>query len=129
MNTLGLTALAVLIVAGAAASSIAAPDQAAQVPVRARAQTSLDGRQLFLKHCGYCHLPGGTGTIQLQHRWGNERALLADRTDLGAEYVKAVARQGVFSMPPITRVEVPDDELDMLAEYLATADKLEKDKR
>ncbi|BAK68484.1 cytochrome c family protein [Sphingobium sp. SYK-6] len=123
MKALGMTIVAALIAAGAAAGSLASPDQAMVAPVAAPAPAGLDGRGLFLKHCGYCHLPGGTGSIQLERRWGKARALLAERTDLPAEYVKGVARQGIFSMPPITRVEVTDDELDKLAAYLATADK------
>ena len=122
MRALGIAAIAALILAGAAAG-IAAPQQAESVAAPATASSNLDGKQLFIKHCGYCHLPGGTGTIQLKNRWGEERALLADRTDLQADYVKAVARNGIYSMPPITRVEVPDDELEKLAEYLGTADK------
>jgi len=125
MKALGAIAAAGLLAIGAGAANLASAEPAAPAPPPAAnvARASLDGEALFLKHCGYCHLAGGTGTIQLERRWGKERALLTERTDIPADYVKAVARNGVFSMPPITRVEVPDEELDKLAEYLAMPDK------
>ena len=82
-----------------------------------------DGAGLFLARCGYCHLDGGTGTMMLERRLGKANRLLAERTDLPADYVKAVARNGINSMPTITRVEVTDEELDKIAAYLATAKK------
>ncbi|MCW2349133.1 MULTISPECIES: c-type cytochrome [unclassified Sphingobium] len=126
MNAIHWSAVAALIIASTAAafaSSDAAAPVSASTTASATASTVKDGRALFLQHCGYCHLPGGTGTIQLERRWGKERALLAERTDLPADYVKAVARHGLFSMPPITRVEVTDDELEKLAAFLAMPNK------
>src|ERR1700683_4550111 len=76
------------------------------------------GNRLFHARCGYCHLAGGTGTIMLGRRLGKDRALLEYRTDLTPEYVKKITRVGLNSMPPHTRIEVPDSELDLIAAYI-----------
>ena len=77
-----------------------------------------EGKALFQARCGYCHLAGGTGTFMLGRRLGKDKALLAQRTDLSAEYIKKITRVGINSMPPHTRIEVPDSELDSIAAYL-----------
>ena len=92
---------------------------------RAQSKAPLDpaklaeGDKLFHARCGYCHLAGGTGTIMLGRRLGKDRALLAERTDLTAEYVKKITRVGINGMPPHTRIEVPDSELDLIAAFIA----------
>ena len=78
-----------------------------------------EGDKLFHARCGYCHLAGGTGTIMLGRRLGKDRALLDQRTDLSADYVKKITRAGINSMPPHTRIEVPDSELELIAAYIA----------
>lgn len=82
------------------------------------AQKVEEGNKLFHARCGYCHLAGGTGTIMLGRRLGKDRALLENRTDLSAEYVKRITRVGINGMPPHTRIEVPDGELHLIAIYL-----------
>jgi mono/diheme cytochrome c family protein len=77
-----------------------------------------EGNKLFHARCGYCHVAGGTGTIMLGRRLGKDRALLENRTDLTAEYIKKITRVGINGMPPHTRIEVPDSELDLIAIYL-----------
>ncbi len=77
-----------------------------------------EGNKLFHARCGYCHLAGGTGTIMLGRRLGKDRALLESRTDLTPEYIKEITRVGLNSMPPHTRIEVPDSELDLIAAYI-----------
>jgi mono/diheme cytochrome c family protein len=76
------------------------------------------GKTLFHQKCGYCHLQGGTGTIMLGFRLGKDKALLENRTDLSADYIAHVARAGIGSMPRLTRIEVPDSELESIAAYL-----------
>jgi hypothetical protein len=44
--------------------------------------------------------------------------LLANRTDLTADYVKGVVRQGKLAMPRLTKVDVTDADLDAIAAYL-----------
>ncbi len=92
-------------------------------PAGVAASTSHDGQAMFMAKCGYCHLDGGTGTMMLERRLGKDKALLGERSDLPADYVKAVARHGLNSMPPITRVEVPDEELDRIADFIASSRK------
>ena len=55
----------------------------------------------------------------LGRRLGKDRALLDERTDLTADYVKKITRVGINSMPPHTRIEVPDSELDLIAAFIA----------
>lgn len=82
------------------------------------ADKPLDGRELFLRKCGMCHLQGGTGTFMLARRLGAERALLEQRNDLPAPYVRQVVRGGLLNMPRFSRVELPDAELAAVAAYL-----------
>lgn len=82
------------------------------------AQKLEEGKKLFHERCGYCHLAGGTGTFMLGQRLGKDRALLEARTDLSVEYIKKITRVGINSMPPHTRIEVPDSELDLIAAFL-----------
>ena len=79
------------------------------------------GESLFLARCGLCHLEHDTGTIMLGRRLGADHALLAERADLRADYVRAIVRQGLNSMPALTRVEVNDTDLDVIANYLSHA--------
>ena len=111
-------------IAATAALALAAISVAIVPKTLAKNQTNgtasqLDpGKKLFHAKCGYCHLPGGTGTIMLGFRLGKDKALLEDRTDLKTDYIKHVARSGIGSMPRLTRIEVPDSELDLIAAYL-----------
>lgn len=77
-----------------------------------------DGKTLFTRHCGVCHLPGGTGTFMLERRLGKEQALLDERANLAAPYVVTIARNGIMSMPRFTRAELTDAELAAIAAYL-----------
>lgn len=85
-----------------------------------------DGKVLFEVHCGYCHLAGGMGTNLLtkqQVMAGNapDKGLLANRTDLTRDYVKAVVRMGKGAMPQQTKVDLTDPELEAVAAYLGKA--------
>ena len=111
------TTFAVLM-AGMIALGIGHP-HASQPSADESAQKLDEGKKLFHARCGYCHLAGGTGTIMLGRRLGKDRALLEERTDLTVEYVKKITRVGINGMPPHTRIEVPDSELDLIAAYIA----------
>lgn len=102
-RTLFCCALAALAIAAPAAAASEAPD----------------GKALFRQHCSMCHLEGGTGTFMLGRRLGQENALLERRTNLNADYVRVVVRNGIVSMPRFSRAELPDAELERLARYLA----------
>ncbi|PQA86077.1 c-type cytochrome [Hyphococcus luteus] len=96
-------------------SQAAAAEQARGVFTRAR---SGDPEAVYLARCQYCHIELGPGTITLARRMGPEQALLANRTDLTGDYIKTVVRNGLNTMPPLTRVEVSDEDLDLIVQYL-----------
>lgn len=95
-------------------------------PAGDRLKAGGDGRVLFEAHCGYCHLAGGMGTnlvtkqLMMMGR-SPDQGLLANRTDLTVDYVKAVVRNGKGAMPVQTRVDITDTELDAVAKYLGKA--------
>lgn len=96
----------------------------AQAPTGDRLAAGGDGAALFSHHCGYCHLAGGMGTNLLTKQrmmagQPPETGLLANRTDLSADYVTSVVRMGKVAMPRLTRVDVTDAELAAIAAYLA----------
>ncbi len=114
-----LVRLAIVIALGTSIAAFAVTRIVAQEKTsEASARKMLEGKALFQARCGYCHLAGGTGTQMLGRRLGKDKALLAARTDLNAEYIKKITRVGINSMPPHTRIEVPDSELDLIATYL-----------
>jgi mono/diheme cytochrome c family protein len=95
------------------------PRAAQSKPAADSTENYVQGEKLFHARCGYCHLAGGTGTIMLGRRLGKDRALLGERTDLTADYVKKITRVGINGMPPHTRIEVPDSELELIAAFIA----------
>lgn len=95
-------------------------------PAGDRLKPGGDGKTLFEVHCGYCHLTGGMGTNLLTKQrmmMGEtpDKGLLANRTDLTADYVKSVVRMGKGAMPGQTKVDVTDAELDAVSKYLGKA--------
>ena len=95
-------------------------------PAGDRLKPGGDGKTLFEVHCGYCHLTGGMGTNLLTKQrlmMGEtpDKGLLANRTDLTADYVKSVVRMGKGAMPAQTRVDVTDAELGAVAKFLGKA--------
>ena len=94
----------------------------AEVSDADRLNPASEGAALFSHRCGACHLTFGMGTNLITARQAaagqKPVPLLADRTDLTADYVKAVARNGKGAMPRQTRVDVTDAELEKIATYL-----------
>jgi mono/diheme cytochrome c family protein len=76
------------------------------------------GEALFGRSCAMCHREIGMGTGLLARR--TDVAKLEDRDDLTAEFVIQAARIGIGNMPAITRGEVSDAELRVIAEHLAS---------
>lgn len=98
----------------------------ASLPEGDRLTGQKNGEALFSNRCGACHLAGGMGTNLLTKermalREPPESGLLTNRKDLTRAYVKVVVRRGKLAMPPLTRVDVTDAELDAIARYLAKA--------
>ena len=96
----------------------------APAPGGDRLAPNRNGKALYEDRCGACHLAGGMGANLLTKQRlalgeGPERGLLVNRDDLTASYVELVVRNGKMAMPPLSRVEVTDAELDSIAAYLA----------
>lgn len=104
----GVLAMLAMLV-GAAAGA-----QAAESPAQVQAR----GSAAFSHRCGMCHREGGTGTYILARRLGADQSLLEKRTDLQPLYVRTVVRWGLQNMPRLSRVEVPDADLDAIISYL-----------
>lgn len=124
MRTTTRAAIAVLLMATLATGARAAqPGGASPAPVAgaALAATPADGKALFTRKCGICHLADGGGTWMLERRLGKEKSLLESRTDLQAAYVQVIARRGLNGMPRFTRVELPDSDLAAITAYLTRA--------
>jgi mono/diheme cytochrome c family protein len=79
------------------------------------------GKALFDHYCAVCHAagPGHAGTMRLAELRGPANALLEQRKDLGAAYVRQVVRQGLVEMPPWRPSEIDDAALNQIAQYLA----------
>jgi len=95
----------------------------AEVPEADRLKTTINGAVLFSNRCGYCHLAMGMGTNVLTAKRAGmglppESGLLTNRTDLTAEFINTVVRNGIGYMPRLTRVDVTDSELAKIATYL-----------
>jgi len=127
MRALLACALAASVCSQAAGAPPPPPYQMrAQLPAGDRLEAGKDGAILFSNRCGACHLVGGMGTNLLTKQRvaagePPESGLLANRKDLTQTYVKFVVRHGKLAMPPLTRVEVTDAELDSIAKYLGKA--------
>ncbi len=89
------------------------------------------GQEVFDQRCAACHgeiprdvfgprfLPPMPGTQALQARYRGELpAALEARTDLTPEFIAAVVRDGLRSMPFFRPTELSDDDLEALAAYL-----------
>lgn len=90
----------------------------AQQGASASASGMHTNEQLFQAKCGICHAKGGTGTLMLEKRLGAGQGVLADRKDLNGDYIRVVVRNGLMSMPAITRVEVTDAQLAQIEQHL-----------
>ena len=84
----------------------------------AQAQSVEEGQTLFNDKCMSCHNPAATGSVMLGKRLGEENAVLSERNNLSAEYIKVVLRYGVGSMPWYRRSEISDAQADAIAAYL-----------
>ena len=96
----------------------AAPQPAPQpkAPVRP-APIAADGKGLFREKCAMCHNATGMGTGLLARRI--QPGELEKRTDLELDYIITAARTGIGNMPAITRGEVSDPQMKLIAGYLA----------
>lgn len=91
---------------------------AAAGQTRPQSPAPTSGQTLYQAQCGVCHAGAGTGAVMLGLRLGKDRAILTERTDLNAAYVRSVVRNGLRSMPALTRVDVSDAQLNEITAYL-----------
>lgn len=85
------------------------------------ADTGVTGAAIYQHYCIACHDRGvgHPGTQNLAYRYGPEKAALADRDNLTPDYVRIMVRFGRGLMPGFRPSEISDDQLKLLAEYLA----------
>ena len=110
-----------------ASSGVAAAADAPQSYI-SWTQTAVDakadrpkGYVQFERSCVVCHGagPARPGTRALATKYQNKLpALLAERTDLQAQYIRTIVRQGVAVMPPLRKTELSDTDLDAIVAYL-----------
>jgi mono/diheme cytochrome c family protein len=106
--------LVLLSIGVCALASMIRPVAAAEVAV-----APMSGKQVFEHYCIQCHGPGDwPGTMQLARTRGKDRALLAERKDLAPDYVTAIVRHGLKSMPPFAPSDLTDAKLKALVEFL-----------
>jgi len=138
-HRLAIVALAGAAMLGAAAASAdpVSSAQTAWLPLPPRAENALKdpreqrGREVFQQRCAACHaaipkdgigppyLPPMAGTQALQARYkGAKPAELEQRTDLTVDFVKAIVRGGLNSMPFFRPTELSDDDVSALGAYL-----------
>lgn len=78
------------------------------------------GQQIYSKWCLACHGEEMPGTKALQAAYeGAIPALLEARDDLVPELVDTFVRYGKHSMPMFRKIEINDEELKLLSEYLS----------
>jgi mono/diheme cytochrome c family protein len=101
-----------VVILGAATTAPAA--KAAEDSVNARGQAA------YTHRCAMCHREGNgnTGTFILSRRLGKDKSVIEQRTDLQPAYIRQVVRAGLVNMPRLSRVEMPDTELDAVIAYL-----------
>lgn len=123
------TRLVRLLIATAAcsvASAQSAPPSATSAPPSATSRTTDEpltarqraGKVWFETSCSYCHDEGHHAARLLSKRLGKDNALVSQRNNLTATYIRYVVRHGVMSMPWYRRSELPDPDLDTIVDYL-----------
>jgi mono/diheme cytochrome c family protein len=136
LGIVALTCVGLIVVTNVSADPVSST-QNAWSPLPARAGDALKepreqrGREVFQQRCTACHaaipkdgigppyLPAMAGTQALQARYkGAKPAELEQRTDLTADFVKAIVRNGLNSMPFFRPTELSDDDVSALGAYL-----------
>ena len=108
------------VLAGAA-TIVAAACAIAQESGIDRETVVAQGREVYLARCEYCHGEGlqKGGTMALQGRYqGAVPAVLDQRTNLTAEFIREVVRTNTNGMAAVRITEVDAQQLDALVAYL-----------
>ncbi|MEQ8387356.1 MAG: c-type cytochrome [Alphaproteobacteria bacterium] len=87
----------------------------------ADAEDAPSGEKVFADHCASCHAagPGHPATIVLGVTRGEDFAVLQERTDLPADYVVEIVRNGLQGMPGFRPTELTDAEVAAVARHIA----------
>lgn len=93
---------------------------AAPAAVRSSEREVRSPQEVFASRCAYCHEAGGWGTRVLARRVPKGQAELRQRDSLPPALTTLVVRRGIGAMPPFTPTELSDEELQALAEWLAS---------
>ena len=88
------------------------------------AGSEMTGKEIFEDKCSHCHASGTMhpGTRQLAMTRGEDKAVLAQRKDLTADYVRYIVRHGINAMPPFVPPDIPEQQLEELIRYLTRDD-------
>lgn len=105
--------------APAAAAPAGPPPGMPQPITMAQRPGVIGGEALYVEYCIACHGPNGMGTGLLE-RAGRPQPLLEARGGLPAQFIVTAARNGIGNMPAIPRGEVSDEQLQAIADYLAS---------
>lgn len=98
----------------------------AELEKQVKAQDQLPlGHRLFEQRCAICHgsEPYHPGTRVLSQRSANGQGSLQSRTYLTPAVVKAVVRNGLPQMFPFRAVDLSDQDLDAIANYVTDRSK------
>ena len=119
--TLTATAAAVLLLSATLHAAEHAPNiDWLPAPVAAKPGQA-PGYLQFQMSCSVCHGNGphrpGTRALQAKYQ-GSVPALLENRTDLSADYIRQTVRRGVSVMPFFRKTELSDADLEAIAAYL-----------
>lgn len=134
-----IAGLASVLVTGAAGADPATSKETAWAPLTKPAAQPAPkdarerrGQEVFEQRCAACHgavpkdmigppyMPPMAGTQALGARYkGAKPAELEQRTDLTPEFVSAIVRGGLNSMPFFRPTELSDEDLAALGAYLA----------
>jgi len=100
-------------------AALAANCATAATPAPPAAAAS-EAQALYAQRCGMCHQTIGMAVNILARRPDDaSKGVLEDRKDLSAAFVRSVVRSGIANMPRISRGEVSDAELAVIASYLS----------
>jgi len=83
-------------------------------------QTLTLGEDIYDYWCAACHNVGKPGSIAVMMLHGEQMPMgLNDATNLDADYVRYMVRNGQAAMPHFRHTQISNSQLDALAEYLA----------
>ena len=118
VSTMGLAACAPEEEAKVKTAAVATPPEIAAEMATPRPE--LTGAEVFARQCASCHAAGDdhTGSFQLARTRGEEYAVLEERNDLTAGYVRDVVRNGMNTMGGFSKVDITEQEMDALVGYL-----------